>query len=656
MEAELSCPVCNKPFVNPIILPCSHNICLGCSQSALTTAGGDKSATDRNGTQVDTEETPYITFYDMNHLYQSIGNLPCLKCPTCSKLFPIDGQGISGFPRNRLLENIVNRYYAKSNGIVYCQLCEETQPCQATVMCEQCEVAYCDRCCKTCHPSRGPLAKHSLIPPTSSKSPNKPTVVKCGSHSEENISMYCVFCRVPVCYVCLERGQHSGHEVKALGAMFKEQKAELLASMKLLDGKNNDLKNFIQLLNGNCSIIQENGLEFEASVVAQCDSLINFIQQRKVELIEAITTEMNSKTQKIKEQIKACEEKGKKVAGVLQYAHECLEGTDAASFLLVANSLNGRILNVVNHWSKEVKLEPSTGVELELTLDTSGAIQALHDLHFIELKAPIAPEIVPDECTVTNNAITLSWRPRIKQSCVDGYVVEIDDGTSSGKEDNFQEVYRGSCLECTVSGLQFNSTYRARVKGFNKAGEGAPSDEVYLTTSDVAWFSLDPATAHPDIVLTNDNSTTTCTSFDDRVVLGNIGFSRGCHYWEVTIDRYDGNPDPAVGVALASTIKDSILGKDDKAWCMYIDSSRSWFRHNNEHSNRRDGGVDVGSVIGVLLDIPNHKVTYYLNDQKRGLMRLPDTSEAFYAAFSLSRNVQITLHTGLEPPEEALVY
>ena len=70
-------------------------------------------------------------------------------------------------------------------------------------------------------------------------------------------------------------------------------------------------------------------------MVAQCDSLINFIQQRKVELIEAITTEMNSKTQKTKEQIKACEEKGEKVAGVLQYAHECLQGTDAASFLLV---------------------------------------------------------------------------------------------------------------------------------------------------------------------------------------------------------------------------------------------------------------------------------------------------------------------------------
>ena len=234
MEAELTCPVCKKPFVSPIVLPCSHSVCLGCSQAAVTTAGGDiPSSCNSPGHGGDSDETPYVTLYDMNHLYQSIGNLPCLKCPTCKKLFPLDGRGVNGFPRNRLLENIVNRYYAKSNGIVYCQLCDENQPSQATVMCEQCEVAYCDRCCKTCHPSRGPLAKHSLVAPTSSKLPHKPTVVKCGSHSEENISMYCVFCRVPVCYVCLERGQHTGHEVKALGAMFKEQKVGEIQNLHL---------------------------------------------------------------------------------------------------------------------------------------------------------------------------------------------------------------------------------------------------------------------------------------------------------------------------------------------------------------------------------------------------------------------------------------
>ena len=110
----------------------------------------------------------------------------------------------------------------------------------------------------------------------------------------------------------------------------------------------------------------------------------------------------------------------------------------------------------------------------------------------------MAPEIMPDECTVTNNAITLSWKPR-NQGCVDGYVVEIDDGTSSGKEDNFIEVYRGDRLECTISGLQFNSTYRARVKGFNKAGEGAPSDEVYLTTSDSKYNTIDTLSLISDL-------------------------------------------------------------------------------------------------------------------------------------------------------------
>ena len=84
---------------------------------------------------------------------------------------------------------------------------------------------------------------------------------------------------------------------------------------------------------------QENGLEFEASIVAQCDALINFIQQRKVELIEAITTEMNSKIQKVKEQMKSCDKKVQNVAGLIQYANECLQETDAASFLLVRITL-----------------------------------------------------------------------------------------------------------------------------------------------------------------------------------------------------------------------------------------------------------------------------------------------------------------------------
>ncbi|MEQ2193999.1 hypothetical protein XENOCAPTIV_020457 [Xenoophorus captivus] len=51
------------------------------------------------------------------------------------------------------------------------------------------------------------------------------------------------------------------------------------------------------------------------------------------------------------------------------------------------------------------------------------------------------------------------------------------------------------------------------------------------------------------------------------------------------IDRYDNHPDPAFGVARINTMKEMMLGKDDKAWAMYVDNNRSWFMHNNSHTN-----------------------------------------------------------------------
>lgn len=108
-----------------------------------------------------------------------------------------------------------------------------------------------------------------------------------------------------------------------------------------------------------------------------------------------------------------------------------------------------------------------------------------------------------------------------------------------------------------------------------------------LTSSfPVAWFTFDPNSGHRDIILSNDNQTATCSSYDDRVVLGTAAFSKGVHYWELHVDRYDNHPDPAFGVARASVVKDMMLGKDDKAWAMYVDNNRSWFMHCNSHTNR----------------------------------------------------------------------
>ena len=93
-----------------------------------------------------------------------------------------------------------------------------------------------------------------------------------------------------------------------------------------------------------------------------------------------------------------------------------------------------------------------------------------------------------------------------------------------------------------------------------------------------------------------------------------------------------------------------LTGKDAKGWGMYIDRDRSWFMHAGEHTQRTERGVAKGSVIGVMLDLNQHTLSYTVNGQPQGRVAFSGLQGVFYPAFSLNQNVQITLHTGLEVP------
>jgi len=86
---------------------------------------------------------------------------------------------------------------------------------------------------------------------------------------------------------------------------------------------------------------------------------------------------------------------------------------------------------------------------------------------------------------------------------------------------------------------------------------------------------------------------------------------------------------------------------------MYIDSARSWFMHAGRHTDRTQGGIGPGCIVGVQLDLNRRTLLFYVNGEQQGTScaahnQLPfDT--VFYPAVSLNRNVQITLQSGLSP-------
>lgn len=271
MEEELKCPVCGSFYREPIILPCSHNLCQACARNILVQTPDSESPQSRRASGSGVSDYDYLDLDKMSlyseadsgygsyggfasapttpcqkspngvrvfppampppatHLSPALAPVPrnsCITCPQCHRSLILDDRGLRGFPKNRVLEGVIDRYQQSKAAALKCQLCEKA-PKEATVMCEQCDVFYCDPCRLRCHPPRGPLAKHRLVPPAQGRvsrrlSPRK--VSTCTDHELENHSMYCVQCKMPVCYQCLEEGKHSSHEVKALGAMWKLHK------------------------------------------------------------------------------------------------------------------------------------------------------------------------------------------------------------------------------------------------------------------------------------------------------------------------------------------------------------------------------------------------------------------------------------------------
>ncbi|XP_078012935.1 tripartite motif-containing protein 67 isoform X14 [Phascolarctos cinereus] len=547
MEEELKCPVCGSLFREPIILPCSHNVCLPCARTiAVQTpdseqhlsgggggggvggvvGGGDHADKLSLHSETDSGYGSYTPSLKSPNGVRVLPMVPAppgssaaaargaacsslsssssssITCPQCHRSASLDHRGLRGFQRNRLLEAIVHRYQqSRGSGtgataaavVAHCQLCDRTPPEPAATLCEQCDVLYCSACQTKCHPSRGPFAKHRLVqPPPPQPAASAPlgpgagaagsTGVRkfptCTDHELENYSMYCVSCRTPVCYQCLEEGRHGKHEVKPLGAMWKLHKV-------------------------------------------------------------------------VWDQINHCTLKLRQSTGLMEYCLEVIKENDPSGFLQISDALIKRVQVSQEQWVKGA-LEPKVSAEFDLTLDSEPLLQAIHQLDFIQMK--------------------------------------------------------------------------------------------------LAWFTFDPNSGHRDIVLSNDNQTATCSSYDDRVVLGTAAFSKGVHYWEFHVDRYDNHPDPAFGVARVNVVKDMMLGKDDKAWAMYVDNNRSWFMHCNSHTNRTEGGVFKGATVGVLLDLNKHTLTFYINGQQQGPTAFDHVDGVFMPAVSLNRNVQVTLHTGLEVP------
>lgn len=119
-------------------------------------------------------------------------------------------------------------------------------------------------------------------------------------------------------------------------------------------------------------------------MAAQCDALLQAIEEKRDQLIELLRKQRDNKLRRLKEEQVKCTSKLQQTTGLIQFCIEALKEVDAAAFLQVGNSLIQRVTNTDLVWRQEITdAAPRVSPVVGFSLDDLEVIQAIERLSFI---------------------------------------------------------------------------------------------------------------------------------------------------------------------------------------------------------------------------------------------------------------------------------
>ncbi|XP_013209261.1 tripartite motif-containing protein 46 isoform X3 [Microtus ochrogaster] len=598
MEKELLCPVCQEMYKQPLVLPCTHNVCQACAREVLGQQGylghgGDPSSEPTSPASTPSTRSPRLSRRTLPKpdrldrlLKSGFGTYPGRKrgalhpqtivfpCPACQGDVELGERGLSGLFRNLTLERVVERYRQSVSvgGAILCQLCKPP-PLEATKGCTECRATFCNECFKLFHPWGTQKAQHEPTLPTLSF---RPKGLMCPDHKEE-VTHYCKTCQRLVCQLCRVRRTHSGHKITPVLSAYQALKDKLTKSLAYILGNQDTVQTQICELEETIRHTEVSGQQAKEEVSQLVRGLGAVLEEKRASLLQAIEECQQERLSRLSAQMHE-HQSLLDGSGLVGYAQEVLKETDQPCFVQAAKQLHNRIARATE--ALQTFRPAASSSFRHCQLDVGREMKLLTELNF--LRVPEAP-VIDTQRTFAYDQIFLCWRLPPHSPPAWHYTIEFrrTDVPAQPGPTRWQrrEEVRGT--SALLENPDTGSVYVLRVRGCNKAGYGEYSEDVHLHTppAPVLHFFLDGrwGASRERLAISKDQRAvrsipglplllaaerllTGCHLSVD-VVLGDVAVTQGRSYWACAVD-------PAsylvkVGVGLESKLQESFQGAPD---------------------------------------------------------------------------------------------
>lgn len=271
------CCICYNTYRDPRSLACLHTFCFKCIERCAE------------------------------------GKLPGqrISCPVCRKNLKIPVNGVCGFPKNTIVEKLVQEFGNPTEDnvkIVSCDVCLENSHGEVVLSISIAE-KYCMECqqnmCKDCayHHVRQKLCRHHEIISLKDVKDNELVKIKleaCDIHPRKPKNIYCIDCQTTICQNCFAE-THKGHSSEDVRRAAEKIQNELKDYCDALTNLMDEIE--ISLKDSSHNLFMQHLSNVERDIEERSDKVKHIVDQHKSRLFEylevvkkRIIAEFGSKT------------------------------------------------------------------------------------------------------------------------------------------------------------------------------------------------------------------------------------------------------------------------------------------------------------------------------------------------------------------------